>query len=189
MMAVPQRRGRRRGCLIAQLVVAIVILVPIGLFLRIPQQFGLFRAHPEAIFSQTPDPFIGQAVTDALKQSGSPTAGLRIYVFRDPESKAHIVYATAALAENFSFRDTGGRDPILDLLGQLAVAGQTEPDVILVALKIRDFQGNPMLTVTADASDARAYAADQIDEATFLDRVSGWVDPSILTQSQLAGGS
>src|SRR2546427_229051 len=54
MMAVPQRRSRRRGCLIALLVVAIVILVPIGLFLRIPQQFGLFRAHPEAIFSQTP---------------------------------------------------------------------------------------------------------------------------------------
>src|SRR5260370_71036 len=113
--SVPRRRGLRRGCLIALLVVAIVILVPIGLFLRIPQQFGLFRAHPEAIFSQTPDPFIGQAVTDALKQSGSPTAGLRIYVFRDPESKGHAAYATAALAENFSFRDTGGRRPILRL--------------------------------------------------------------------------
>jgi hypothetical protein len=185
MMAVPQRRGGRRGCLIALLVVAIVILLPIALFLRIPQQLGIFRAHPEEIFNQTPDPLAGAALTNALSQGGAPTDGLRLYVFNMPGSKAHIVYATAALAENFSFRDTGQRDPILDLLGQIATATAADPSVEGIALKVRDFQGKPMLIVTADAADARAYAAGQIDEATFLDRMTGWVDPSVLAQAQL----
>ena len=188
MMTVPQRRSSRRGCLIALLVLAVVILTPVALFLRLPQQLGIFRAHPEAIFGQTPNQLAADAVTNALSQAGAPTAGLRLYVFRDPGSKGDIVYATAALAESFAFRDTGTADPILDLLGQMANASAVDPNVVGVALKVRDFEGKPMLIVTAGVADARAYAAGQMDEATFFDRVTGWVDPSVLTQSQLGGG-
>jgi hypothetical protein len=189
-MAMARPRRGRRGCLIALLIVAILILTPIALFLRLPQQLGIWRANPQAIFGQTPDPLVGEAVTAALSNAGSPTAGLRVYVFRDPASTGRILYATAALAENFSFRDTGGRDPILDLLGQMATAGvAADPRVVGVAVKVRDFEGNPMMIVTADAPDAVAYANGRMDEATFLDRVSGWVDPSVLAQSQMGAGA
>ena len=40
-----------------------------------------------------------------------------------------------------------------------------------------------MVAMTADADDARAYANGQISEATFVDRLSGVVDPTFLLTS------
>lgn len=177
----PRKRSGCRACLLGCLgalaLFALTVLVVVGWFLNWPAQWGLVDTPAEKMFSASPDPYAGEALTAELGSQGVTMTGITVYVMPSQESTGQIAYFLIEDTEGAEWKDETYKSPAEGLL-MYAAASQAavDFDIVRIAVDHRDADGLQIATLTAPVDALRAYGNSEISQEELFDQMNGYMD-------------